>query len=289
MNKFTLRKTIDPGETGCVVDVLSSASGISHDCVKDALYKGALWLRRSGRKNERLRDVRTMLNPGDCLEFNYDKAILGVVPPKAGLVADEKRFSVWYKPPGLLTQGTRYGDHCSLLRQVELFFQPSRPVFPVHRLDREVAGLVLIAHGKKSAAELSSLIRKGAIHREYRAEVRGNLAKTRMKATIDLALDGKSAVTEFYVLGYDQERDTSKVAVTIKTGRLHQIRRHFNMIGFPVMGDPRYGRGNKNRAGLCLEASSLRFQCPLSGQWKEYQSIDHSPGISSESGFRQKV
>jgi len=51
--------------------------------------------------------------------------------------------------------------------------------------------------------------------------------------------------------------------VQIRTGRLHQIRRHFDLIGHPVMGDPRYGTGNKNKEGLQLEADQLRFICPF--------------------------
>ena len=73
--------------------------------------------------------------------------------------------------------------------------------------------------------------------------------------------------TKLYeTVSYDPERNTSVVDVTIKTGRFHQIRRHFDMIGFPVMGDPRYGTGNKNSSGMKLEAVSLEFRCPFGRQ-----------------------
>ena len=54
-----------------------------------------------------------------------------------------------------MTQGSRYGDHCSLLRGVELFFKNNRSVFLIHRLDREAAGIVLVAHDKGAAGKLS--------------------------------------------------------------------------------------------------------------------------------------
>jgi tRNA pseudouridine32 synthase/23S rRNA pseudouridine746 synthase len=93
--------------------------------------------------------------------------------------------------------------------------------------------------------------------------VLGNLTDTLPGDKIDPALDGKSALTEIAVDHYDQETFTSKVYIVIRTGRKHQIRRHFEMIGHPVMGDPRYGEGNKNKEGMQLAATALEFQCPF--------------------------
>jgi tRNA pseudouridine32 synthase/23S rRNA pseudouridine746 synthase len=59
--------------------------------------------------------------------------------------------------------------------------------------------------------------------------------------------------------------------VQISSGRFHQIRRHFEAIGHPVMGDCRYGKGNKNSAGLRLRAIRLSFTCPLSQRFVDYQ------------------
>ena len=83
---------------------------------------------------------------------------------------------------------------------------------------------------------------------------------------IDLALDGKPALTEVTVDDYDQQTHTSRVFIVIRTGRKHQIRRHFEMIGYPVMGDPRYGKGNKNEDGMQLAATALEFQCPFTNK-----------------------
>jgi tRNA pseudouridine32 synthase/23S rRNA pseudouridine746 synthase len=49
----------------------------------------------------------------------------------------------------------------------------------------------------------------------------------------------------------------------MRTGRKHQIRRHFEMIGHPVIDDPRYGKDNKNTEGLQLVATALEFECPF--------------------------
>jgi tRNA pseudouridine32 synthase/23S rRNA pseudouridine746 synthase len=149
-------------------------------------------------------------------------------------------------------------------------FGNTREFFLIHRLDREAEGLMLIAHAKDAAARLSELFQKNLIIKKYRVEVLGNLGERSCKGIIDLPLDGKTALTEFEVESYNKDSNTSMVDITIKTGRLHQIRRHLEMIGFPVIGDPKYGKGNKNSEGMKLVAYSLRFRCPISNREVEY-------------------
>ena len=261
--KLILRTTISPGTSGTASDFLVSRTGLSKGRVKDAMNKGAFWIRKKKGGLKRLRGATANLVPGDQIEFYHDEILLAQKPPEAKCLSDQKHYSVWYKPAGLMSQGTMYGDHCSILRQAELFFHPPRKVFPVHRLDREASGLMLLAHSREAAAGLSELFRHNRIIKKYRAEVLGNPGAGQKQGTIELPLDGKPAVTEFEVESYDPASNTATVNVIIKTGRLHQIRRHFEMTGFPVMGDPKYGKGNKNRDGLKLSAVSLGFRCPF--------------------------
>jgi len=254
--------------TAC--DFLASKTGLSKMKVKDAMNKGAAWIKKKGRL-ARLRKATTLLQPGAHIELHYDEGLLSLVPPKPALISDQVHYSVWLKPSGLMAQGTMFGDHCSLLRQAELFFQIKRPVFLVHRLDREADGIMLIAHTKEAAAKLSELFQKKEIVKEYRVEVLDSLGEPGKKDTIDLKLDGKTAVTDYEVIYYNPERNTSTVSAYIRTGRLHQIRRHFEMIGHPVMGDPKYGKGNKNREGMKLTAVSLTFCCPFSHKEVEFR------------------
>lgn len=106
---------------------------------------------------------------------------------------------VWYKPAGLLSQGSKQGDHCSLLRIVEQTM--NRKTFLVHRLDREANGLMLVAHTEKLAAALSGLFQKNRIDKHYRASVAGewkpaDLAPEKiLPLKIDSDIDGKHAVT----------------------------------------------------------------------------------------------
>jgi len=144
----------------------------------------------------------------------------------------------------------------------------------VHRLDREASGVMLIAHSREAAAKLSELFQKNLILKKYRVVVMGDLMGKCQKGTIDLPLDGKTALTGYEVESYDPASNTSTADVTIKTGRLHQIRRHFDMIGFPVIGDPKYGKGNKNNDGMKLVAYALEFICPFSRKEVRFEHRD---------------
>lgn len=249
-------------ESAC--DLIAGRTGLPKVRVKEAMAKGAVWIRRSKGASVRLRRATAVVNPGDRIEVFYDPEILRRDSPPAQCVADEGRYTVWYKPPGLLVGGTRFGDHCSLLRQAERRLDPPRPVFPVHRLDRESSGLVVLAHDREAAARLSGLFRERRVDKEYRVEVRGAPGPPGCTGVIDSPLDGRHALTEYETISHDRQNDISLLRVRTKTGRLHQIRRHLDAIGHPVVGDPVYGRGNKDPGGLRLEAVSVSFLCPFS-------------------------
>jgi 23S rRNA-/tRNA-specific pseudouridylate synthase len=274
MTHIIFRETVGacPAVTAC--HFLATGTGLSKGRVKDAMNKGAVRVKRKKGGMTRLRKATAKLRTGDRIELYYDEKLLSLTPARAVCLNDCVHYSVWYKPPGLLAQGTAFGDHCSLTRQAELLFH-SRRVFLVHRLDREAEGLMLLAHSSAAAAKLSELFRKNRILKEYRAEVLGDMGKKGRRGTIDRPLDGREAFTKFYVESFDPESDTSIVRLTIETGRLHQIRRHLDMIGHPVMGDPKYGKGNKNTEGMRLSAVSLRFLCPFQQKEVEFNLPPH--------------
>ncbi|ROR32200.1 RluA family pseudouridine synthase [Inmirania thermothiophila] len=267
--RIVLKREVGRDDPREACTFLARHTGLSKSAVKEAMSKGAAWLRRARRDGlgprRRLRRAKTELRVGDRLELFYDPAVLALEPPRARLFQDLGEYGVWYKPAGLLAQGTDYGDHCALLRQVEKATR--RPVFLVHRLDREAAGLMLVAHSRRAAAGLSRLFQQQRIEKRYRALLHGDLAAAHgARGRIDLPLDGKPAVTDYEVLDHDAEHDRTLVDVLITTGRLHQIRRHFAALGHPVVGDSRYGAGAPAAPGMRLVAYGLAFRCPLSGR-----------------------
>jgi tRNA pseudouridine32 synthase / 23S rRNA pseudouridine746 synthase len=263
-------RTIVREATGAC-DLLSSSTGLAKVRIKEAMTKGAVWLKRPGQKEQRIRKATSPLLPGDQVELYYDPKVLSLAPPTPRLIAEEKHYSVWYKPANLLTQGTRYGDHCSLIRCAEKFFKYRKDIRLVHRLDREAFGLVLLAHTRQGAAALSDLFRKGEIEKRYRAEVHGKIGSKGETMTLSSPLDGKEAITIITVTAHSPESDSSSIDILLRTGRFHQIRRHLSLTGHPIIGDPRYGiKGIISNSPLQLCAYSLQFTCPFTGKIIRY-------------------
>ena len=266
--RLSVKYTIgSAGADAC--DFLAAQTELSKGRIKDAMIKGAVWHRRKVGKRRRLRRATAVLVPGDTIELYYDAALLALQAPAPQLIDDRTRYSVWSKPAGLMSQGTDYGDHCSLERQAEIHFQFRRTIFLVHRLDREASGLMLLAHDADAAARLSALFHDNKIVKHYAVSVRGDLPQA--QGAIDFPLDDKPAFTRYRVRGYDRAANVSLVDVTLETGRLHQIRRHFALLGYPVIGDPKYGSGNKNQEGMRLCAVRLEFACPFGGDARVYE------------------
>ena len=94
------------------------------------------------------------LQQQDRLHLYHDPRVLSIEPAEARMIADEGAFSIWYKPFGMLSQGSKWADHCTISRWVETHLRPQRPAFVVHRLDRAATGLMIIAHAKGVAAEV---------------------------------------------------------------------------------------------------------------------------------------
>jgi tRNA pseudouridine32 synthase/23S rRNA pseudouridine746 synthase len=233
------------------------------------MQKGAVWLTRDTR-TYRLRRAKKPLQPGDTLHIYYSEQILATVPSPPRLIADEGTYSVWYKPYGMRSQGSKWGDHCTIHRWVEKHLRPQRPAFVVHRLDRAATGLMLVAHQKRTAARLAGLFENRAIEKRYRVVVHNCFPPTPQPLTIDTEIDGRQARSYATRLAYNPEHDRSLLEVVIETGRKHQIRRHLAGIGFPVVGDRLHGHGEESE-DLQLTACYLAFQCPVADVEKQFR------------------
>ena len=252
------------------VDLLQRASGLSKQRIKFAMTQGAVWLTR-GSKTRRLRRVKRALRVGDEVHLYYNAEILAEVPPQPTLVADVGGYSVWCKPYGLRSQGSKWGDHCTVVRWAERQLLPERPAFVVHRLDRAASGLILVAHSKTVAAALSRLFRKRMIEKRYRVLVAGDFSGHPKPLRLNEPLDERDAVSEFSLLDVSGDGGRSLLDVSILTGRKHQIRRHLAGLGHTVIGDRLYGTGEEDGVDLQLTAYLLAFHCPVKDEHVEYR------------------
>jgi len=263
-------KTIDEPNQTAIVALSSLVPQISIQKLKRAMLYGAVWLTR-GNTTARLRRAKRTLYIGDKLHLYYNESVLLPAITPAQLVADEGEYSVWNKPCGMFSQGTKWGDHTAIARWVELFGLTDknltqRPAFLVHRLDRATSGLILIAHSKKMATQLSALFENREIIKKYRATVEGVFPSEMIGKTINMPVDGKDALSLIESVEYDAQKSRSTLLIQIKTGRKHQIRVHLSQFGFPVVGDRLYGskeEGNENMPDLMLQSCYLAFCYPI--------------------------
>lgn len=248
------------------LDLLTAGTGLSKQRIKDAMNKGAVWWTLKG-KTLRLRRATKVLYKGSRIQFFYDEQVLARKPETAALIYDAGNYSIWFKPPGMLSQGSQWGDHCSILRWVEVSGQftqgrEKRECFLVHRLDGDASGLIILAHDSQAAAKLSTLFQARDMHKFYQAWVVDDCEVPTSGLTLSDELDGKSAIT--HIKKIRTENNKTLLDVTIETGRKHQIRRHLANLGHPIVGDRVYGK--KASVGLQLLAYRLEFMCPFSQQ-----------------------
>ena len=201
---------------------------------------------------------------GGCIrEIIYiDEALIVCIKPAGILSTDE---------PGGLPELVRkeLGDEKADVRTV-------------HRLDRAVSGLMLLARGAKAASELSRQIREGEFEKEYLAVVHG---ETEDRASLrDLLLRNKARKMTFVVtepekgvqealLDYEtlgRRNGMSMVKIQLHTGRTHQIRVQFSSRGFPLVGERKYCEP-MDECPLALWSHMIGFSHPVTGERMRFE------------------
>ena len=245
-------------------ELLVEASGLSSGKISTAMVSGAVWL-KTQHGTRRIRRKSAALSVGDDIYLNYDEAVLTQTTAPAELVKDGGRWSVWKKPFGMRSQGSKWGDHTTLGRYAETHLKPQRESFIVHRLDMAAQGLMMLAHDKKAAANIAGQFAARTVGKRYHAIVHGKFPGQADTRQYTGDIDGKAAETQATRLGFDPDSNRSVLLVSISTGRKHQIRRHLSDAGFPIVGDRMYGKGDDSE-DLCLIASRLTFDDPDTGE-----------------------
>jgi len=260
-----------------LIDCLAENTSLSRQQLKRVLHNGAVWLetmhRNGAQSIERIRRAKKILKQSDQVHIYYNEKIQHDLPLTAELVADEGDYSIWNKPAGMFSQGSKWGDHCTLYRWAEKNLQPQRPAFIVHRLDRAASGLMIIAHKKSIAADFSKLFECHHINKKYKAVVEGVIVDIKPPYKIENTLDNKKSVSEIVNIKTDADNNCSEIEIIIETGRKHQIRRHLSGLGYPIKGDRLYGAKNIE-SDLQLRSVKLEFICPVTAVQRKYELIE---------------
>lgn len=205
------------------------------------------------------------------------------------IVYEDDDVAVVYKPKGMVVHPAP--GHLSdtlvngLLHQVSPLSDLNGELRPgiVHRIDKDTSGLLMIAKTNVAHENLVQQLVDKTVTRKYKALVHGRIAHD--KGTIDAPIardtrdrqkqavvdNGKHAVTHFNVL--ERFEEYTLVECQLETGRTHQIRVHMNYIGFPLVGDPKYGpKKTMDVGGQVLHAGVIGFVHPITNQYIQFEA-----------------
>ena len=211
-------------------------------------------------------------------------------PPKTyhlplEVVFEDEYLAVINKPPGIEVSGNKFKTvENALAGSLEPSTQPDalRWPRPVHRLDYSTSGLLLVAKTSSAQVFIGQQFEEKRIHKRYRAVVAG---KPEASGQVNEPINEMQAQSEYAVVETVASLRSGQLTLVDLfplTGRTHQLRIHMATIGYPIVGDHKYGpEGNVLRGkGLFLAAVELRFPHPADRR-ETTVSIDTPPKFSS--------
>jgi len=228
-----------------------------------------------------------------------DKITLTIpLPKKLDVIPEELPLNIMYEDDDLVVVNKARGmtvhpgagretgtlvnallQHCTNLSGIGGVLRPGI----VHRLDKDTSGLIVIAKSDLAHQALSKQFKERKVSKKYLALVHGIVKqnegvvetligrhRVKRKKMAVLEAGGKEAITHYRVV--ERFKQYALVELDLKTGRTHQIRVHMNYLGFPLVGDPIYGKKKEafKTAGQLLHAAKLGFTHPRTGEYLEF-------------------
>ena len=292
MAMTTLSKTIDGNSAGRVDVVVRQLSESSHSQVRGIVDSGCVSI-----NGAIILSGATTVVVGDLVSIRFDPT-QGYREKKK--CWDDRTFTVSFEDDHLivvdksartLTVPTDKNEKNTLVDRVSIYLGHSRgkrEAWLVHRLDRDVSGLVVFGKQKQVATRLIEQFKQRKPARVYTAIVAGVVSTDKGSfqshlatgKNLDRYVSRPSPTTELAITHYRVIRrmsDTTLVEVTLETGKRNQIRVQFANAEHPVLGDPRYKtelamHPRWIRKRIALHAKSLGFEHPISGDAMQIES-----------------
>ncbi len=230
--------------------------------------------------------VQKQLKKGDLLtvrvtnrESQVDNEYLPPIPMALSILYEDEDVLVINKPPFLPVHPSMGNRDKTLANGIAYYMQEQKKEFvfrPVHRLDKNTSGAILLGKNAHSAGVLGEDLKAGRISRSYLAVLQGILPEE--EGTVDAPIarlpgsaiarcvmeGGERAITHYKVLAVG--KGYSLVRLWLETGRTHQIRVHMAYLGAPVAGDFLYGKEEMAIPRQALHSETLKFNQPVSGE-----------------------
>lgn len=229
--------------------------------------------------------IDDVINAQDILFISFDKPLTlnKIFKPRFEVLFEDKHLIVCLKPAGILTASEGGDENSSFYKQVQHYVKENskgrEQLYVVHRLDREVAGIILFAktefvqktlkdHWKENTKKYFALV-EGVVPREE-GKIESYLyddPSTLLVRSVEKNDNAKLAITHFRVL--EKFKDKTLLEVELETGRKNQIRVHLSEMGHPIIGDRRYGADDRFERQIRLYSFYLRFKHPVTEKWVE--------------------
>ena len=260
--------------------IMKKMNGISRTKAKNILTGGSVSI--GGRQ---VTQHNFILEPGTEVRIGKNHKLNNIDNQWVKIVYEDQYLFVVDKKNGIICHSPNPEDETvqSILNQYLERNHQKCHAHTVHRLDRDTSGLLIFAKDKKIALKFEENWKETVYDRRYVALVHGEMRKK--EGTISSWLKdnaqfvtysskfdngGKFATTHYKLIkvsdGY------SLVELKLDTGRKNQIRVHLQDIGYPIVGDPKYGDGDDKIGRLGLHAYKLCFIHPITGQDLKFET-----------------
>lgn len=234
------------------------------------------------------------LKTGQKVEVNWSKKVAAGSFRDMTILYEDEDIIVIDKGAGLLSIASDKEKQLTAYRQLMDHLKkwdPKQRVFIVHRLDRDTSGVMLFAKSEEIKQALQNNWKNAVSERTYLALVQGEVkrksgtitswlkeTRTHLVYSSQKPNGGQKAVTHYAVLKANSHY--SLLQVNLETGRKNQIRVHMQDMGFPIVGDKKYG-GKGNPIGrLGLHAAILTFKHPRTGKVMRFESPTPKPFLT---------